>query len=196
MTSPLPKRKNKKALLKKITSVDIYKQQKKAEENKDVIEFLKILFRILRKYGTQRLLKKLHEIDVRGFDSIRAEMSEVILFKVCEDYSITREQFNSNRTHKNNIASEARNMFYLLCNDHLNMTGYDIGEYMGINTSYIYRMLRNIKSMNPKIAVHRDFLNRKERLDQAIKTMKQEFKEQYSEPDPLRRTKKVEPLKK
>jgi hypothetical protein len=99
------------------------------EDDKQIVDFFKIVSKGIRKYGIKNIVSKLKKIDLDGMDDNFVKIKLSIVQSVCKYFEIEEKKLVGFK-HRGKV-TVARNIAIVLFKVHLDMSNSDIGIYFG-----------------------------------------------------------------
>jgi chromosomal replication initiation ATPase DnaA len=103
-----------------------------ADNSAEFTRFLKEVYRVVKKYGIDRVSKQLRRIENYSSERFNSEICTYIVDITSKHYNISREDIMV--SNKRGDVTEARRMCFALVKEHLGYTYEKIGEFFGGKT--------------------------------------------------------------
>ena len=140
----------------------------------DISTLLVNVYKVMRKYGVNNVIRKLRQIEQKNIDSNNTESIDLIISIVCGLYKVKRADLFSRK--KSNPVSESKKMAIVLIRENVEMSPAQIAIYFNRHNRSVYRILNEYQSMTDEVKWQKDFLEKKRVLSDKIKA-ETKFKE-------------------
>ena len=137
------------------------------EEDKETIALVTQFYKAVKKIGTHKLVRILHEVGTNKTSKEQNEKIKFICHCVSAHYSVPYNELFKSGT--KGTSFDARRMCYILIHKHTRLTTSVIGNEMGLKShSGISKAINEFKRMDETIKFHREFIEAYKHLDNKI----------------------------
>lgn len=121
------------------------------DDTENIVAFFAEVQRVIKRYGYDHVIKKLRELHEVEDEGVQKQVSDYILLKTCNHYSLNRDDVLF--SNKRGVISEARRMCYALMKEHLGVSDEHIGFlFGGRSRQYVNKELNELPLNRDKYA--------------------------------------------
>ena len=133
------------------------------DENRQIIEFFKIIYRGIRKHGLRRIVKSLDSIEIEQNNLYFNEIVDYIIEIVTIEFKCKKEDlFNFDK--RGNI-TVARKISVILIKTHLDISDEQLGKYFNRVRQVVYNTLKEFKNLDRESKLDDEFFELHDKLN-------------------------------
>ena len=136
------------------------------DENRQIIEFFKIIYRGIRKHGLRRIVKTLDSIDLERNNLYFNEIVDYIMKMVTEEFKCEIEDLFS--FDKRGNITVARKVAVILMKTHLTISDEQTGKYFNRVRQVIHNIMKEYYLLDRTSKIDNNFFEIHDKLDTKV----------------------------
>ena len=138
-------------------------EKMRLDENREIIEFFKIIYRGIRKHGLRRIVKTLDSIDIEKSNPHFNEVVDYIIDIVTLEFECDMEDLFS--FHKRGNITIARKIAVILMKTHLTISDEQTGKYFNRVRQVVHNIMKEYYALDRTSKIDNNFLEIHDKLD-------------------------------
>lgn len=138
----------------------------KNDENRQMVDLLKNLYKAIREHGIKKIVKSLRDIDIEFNNEHHSQIIEYIVSSACEMLDVKKDKLFDFKTRGD--VTVARKICILLFRKHLNLSDVDASAYFNRSRQVTHNTEMEFAAMDIQNKFDKDFLTLYNALDKMV----------------------------